>query len=137
MAKYSAIDTGRMSIPGSNLSRSHSRRDPLLQRIDALLRLYRWARRDWRMLPVLSLLFLAMDRWLRENADRPASCERFGSVYATYLSTATKLCSLYNCSLESVPKGIEQMFGLDMIREGYNNDANDVLTEAIDETSIW
>src|SRR5690606_31040491 len=40
-------------------------------------------------------------------------------------------------SLESVPKGIEQMFGLDMIREGYNNDANDVLTEAIDETSIW
>jgi hypothetical protein len=137
MVKSSTIRAAKDPTWNPDLRTLPLRRDPLLERIDALLRFHRLARRDWRMLPVLSLLFLAMDTWLQGKSDPGASCDQSGCVYEAYPSLAVKLCALFDCTLEEVPQEIERIFGPQLVAEGRNNDSNDALSAAISEDATW
>lgn len=134
--QYTAIPHPSRWKSDSSVAFAFRKSDPVLDRIDHLVADYHqgFAQETTRRFVVLCDLFFTLDYWLKRAVPNPAFAStgfrnhdhmeagREGAIRALYACVANLLCRLFQCTINSLPRELELMFGRELTVCGVKTD---------------
>ncbi len=115
-----------LTIPSQSKWRSDSSvafavrgQDIILERIDKLIGLYRSKKANYKDMVIACDLFFTIDYWLKTYNNNPRMEKgRLPQVQALYACVVKTLCSQFQCTVNTLPRELELMFGRELTGGG-------------------
>lgn len=111
MTRYTDIPTSEQWAEDSRARSAVRNGDPALRQVADLLQMYTDGNGAAGTLPVLGALFFTIDDWLKRDTGNEERAGLTLAMSALYLAVATKLCALYGCTINRLPRELALMFG--------------------------
>jgi len=138
MIQYHQIPTSQQWLKDSGVTFSTRSKDPILSHIDELVKLYQSAQQDIRCLPLLGDLFFSLDYWLKiYQTNAVMEKGRQPAIYALYVAAAHRLCALFGCTINGLPRELELTFGRELSADGATVDLVQRRAAYIDPKNLW
>lgn len=117
---YASIPSKKQWLHDSSVTLAVRTHDTVLNQIDTLLELYDERRHAPSSSAIACDLFFTLDYWLKVYRSNATKMEkrRAPAVQALYECVATELCSIFNCTINVLPRELELMFGRELSDDG-------------------
>lgn len=138
MISYMQIPAPQKWLSDSSVNFAFRKNDVVLTRIDDLVKQYAVTTGDVRSLPVLGDLFFSIDYWLKIHRQNSKMEEgRQPAMYALYQAVAEKLCRLFGCTINGLPRELEFMFGRELSGIGAQVDLVQNRASYVEPQNLW
>lgn len=134
--QYNKIPTLSQWMRDSSVALAIRKKDIVLDRIDTLLSLYH-DRPSATASVIACDLFFTLDYWLRSyKTNKMMETGRLAAIQALYSAVAFTLCRLLHCTINSLPRELELMFGREMSDLGIITDQNESRAQYLERKEI-
>lgn len=126
---YGAVSGAAAEIPSLLAWQAQTRvgqfrRDELLVQIDETIDAYWRAAEGWARLALLGRLYFLSDFFLKSvsQTDRVDYAHRASAVQGLFVTVVDKLCKCFECTVNMLPRMIEEIWGRILTPHGYETD---------------
>lgn len=124
MVTYNQMPGLEKWLHDSSVTLAFRNSDPILKDIDYLIASAN-KRADLKEI-VLCDLFFSLDYWLKVYRSHPKKMEarRSPAIFALYQFVVRELCRIFHCSVNTLPRELELMFGRSLSAAGVSTDGD-------------
>jgi hypothetical protein len=120
---YREIPTEAQWLKDSSVKLAVRSKDQILTSIDSLMGAYHKYRHDPKASVILCDLFFTLDYWLKiYRTNSKMERARAPVIQALYECVVGMLCEVFNCTVNTLPRELELMFGRELSDQGVRVD---------------